>query len=64
MGNRWSLSDQVVRELAIRKFRYYYEHTLHPPERQVFDEFVLNELVNGKQPPEFYVELVKFSEGA
>ena len=62
MGNRWSLSDQVVRELAIRKFRYYYAHTLHAPERQVFDQFVLNELVNGKQPPEFYVELVKFSE--
>jgi hypothetical protein len=27
----------------------------------VFDDFVLNELVKGMAPAEFYVELVKFS---
>lgn len=63
MGHRWSFADQVVQELAMRKFRYYYEHTLQAPERQVFDRFVLDALENLKAPVEFYVELVKFSEG-
>jgi hypothetical protein len=63
MGHRWSFADQVVQELAMRKFRYYYEHTLQAPQRQVFDEFVLEALGNLKAPVEFYVELVEFSEG-
>jgi hypothetical protein len=28
MGHRWSFSEPTIQELAMRKFRYYYERTL------------------------------------
>jgi hypothetical protein len=68
MGHRWSFCDPEVQAFAMRKFRYYYDRTLRGPARQAFDEYVLNALMNGdpnhRAPTEFYVELVKFSEGS
>jgi hypothetical protein len=67
MGHRWSHADATVQQLAMTKFRHYYDRMLKGEAKTAFDEFALKALVDGDPsnlaPAEFFVEMVKFSEG-